>query len=67
VKTVYTETTVTIPESVLWDLVDKWQKYADQKITGPFLSERPVTAWAQGLNEAAEDLSDLILEYEEGN
>jgi hypothetical protein len=53
--------------SALWDLVDKWRDAASN-ITdenSPYLSKEPKTAWAQAMNEAAEDLSDCLLEEDD--
>ena len=52
-----------IHEDALWDLVEKWRKQAQTRATGPFLSSLPPFAWAQAMNEAAEDLSNLIIDY----
>lgn len=49
----------------LWSLVDDWRDLADDKVVHlPFLSEHPRTALSQGLNRAAEQLSDLLVEWE---
>jgi hypothetical protein len=52
-----------INEDALWDLVEKWR----EKVAAPrgvYLSNRSDIAYGQALNEAAEDLSDLILDAE---
>lgn len=51
-------------ETALWDLIDKWRESMNQP-AGPYLSEDPKTAYGQAMNEAAEDLSDLILDFED--
>ena len=54
-----------IDTEALWDLIGKWRDAAVAHEDGPYLSRDPVTAWGQGIHEAAEDLSDLILDSEE--
>lgn len=55
-----------IPLEKLWDLVDKWRDLADDRVIHmPFLSDYPRAAHAQGLYKAANELSDLILDWTE--
>lgn len=50
----------------LWSLVEDWRDLAaDKVIFLPFLAEHPRTAHAQGLNAAAEQLSRLLMEWDE--
>lgn len=50
----------------LWSLVEDWRGLAtDKVILLPFLSDHPRTAHAQGLNTAADQLSDLLMEWDE--
>jgi hypothetical protein len=54
-----------IPEDMLWKLIDKWQAAARSNERGPYLASDPATAFGQAMNEAADDLSDLILDLED--
>lgn len=49
----------------LWNLVEDWRNLAEDRVIDmPFLSEHPRTAHGQGLNRAADELGDLLLDRE---
>jgi hypothetical protein len=58
---------VDVPESQLWDLIEKWRAKAVERDRGKYLNADPVIAFGQAMTEAAEDLADLILEVDEAN
>lgn len=53
-----------VDEEALWDLVERWREKIAQP-RGQYLSSRADIAYGQGLNECAEELSDLILALED--